>query len=79
MAGRLSWIIPVRLIGASSNSRSKGYYVAGTRIGLDVVVYDFRDGPIGSVIEGPLIVWLTWTPEDLQNQSRWLLSLYPVN
>ena len=28
--------------------------------------------PIGSVIEGLLIVWLTWTPEDLHNQSRWL-------
>jgi len=24
--------------------RSGGYYVSGTRIGLDVVVYDFRDG-----------------------------------
>ena len=24
--------------------RSGGYYVAGTRIGLDVVVYDFRRG-----------------------------------
>ncbi len=24
--------------------RNGGYYVAGTRIGLDVVVYDFRDG-----------------------------------
>src|SRR5579862_5804049 len=24
--------------------RSGGYYVAGTRIGLDVVVYDFRGG-----------------------------------
>ena len=28
--------------------------------------------PIGSVIEGLLIVWLTWTPEDLRNQARWL-------
>src|ERR1700690_4109097 len=24
--------------------RNGGYYVAGTRIGLDVVAYDFRDG-----------------------------------
>jgi uncharacterized protein (DUF433 family) len=24
--------------------RNGGYYVAGARIGLDVVVYDFRDG-----------------------------------
>ena len=24
--------------------RNGGYYIAGTRIGLDVVVYDFRDG-----------------------------------
>jgi len=24
--------------------RNDGYYVAGTRIGLDVVVHDFRDG-----------------------------------
>ena len=28
--------------------------------------------PLGSVIEGLLIVWLTWTPEDLRNQARWL-------
>jgi len=28
--------------------------------------------PIGSVIEGLLIVWLTSTPEDLRNQARWL-------
>jgi hypothetical protein len=28
--------------------------------------------PIGSVIEGLLIVWLTWTIEDLRNQARWL-------
>ena len=28
--------------------------------------------PIGSAIEGLLIVWLTWTPEDLRNQARWL-------
>jgi len=27
---------------------------------------------IGTVIEGPLLVWLTWTPEDLRNQARWL-------
>ena len=24
--------------------RNSAYYVAGTRIGLDVVVYEFRDG-----------------------------------
>ena len=24
--------------------RNGGYYVTGTRIGLDVVIYDFRDG-----------------------------------
>ena len=27
---------------------------------------------IGAAIEGLLIVWLTWTPEDLRNQARWL-------
>jgi hypothetical protein len=27
---------------------------------------------IGAAIEGLLIVWLTWTPEDLRNQVRWL-------
>jgi Domain of unknown function (DUF5615) len=32
----------------------------------DTVVYR----PIGSVIEGLFVVWLTWTPEDLRNQAR---------
>jgi hypothetical protein len=42
----------------------------------------YRDSPgvllipssrsIGAAIEGLLIVWLTWTPEDLRNQARWL-------
>ena len=27
---------------------------------------------IGAAIDGILIVWLTWTPADLRNQSRWL-------
>jgi hypothetical protein len=27
---------------------------------------------IGAAIEGLLTVWLTWTPEDLRNQARWL-------
>ncbi|MGA2736760.1 MAG: hypothetical protein ABSG65_04840 [Bryobacteraceae bacterium] len=27
---------------------------------------------IGAAIEGPLIVWLNWTPEDLRNQVWWL-------
>jgi hypothetical protein len=27
---------------------------------------------IGTVIDGLFIVWLTWTPEDLRNQARWL-------
>lgn len=27
---------------------------------------------IGTVIEGLLIIWLTWTPEDLRNQVRWI-------
>jgi hypothetical protein len=26
----------------------------------------------GAAIEGLLMVWLTWTPEDLRNQLRWL-------
>src|SRR5438270_13920070 len=26
--------------------------------------------PIGSVIEGLLLVWMTWTEEDLRNRSR---------
>jgi Domain of unknown function (DUF5615) len=28
--------------------------------------------PIGSVIEGLLLVWTTWTKEDLHNSARWL-------
>ena len=28
--------------------------------------------PIGSVIEGLLLVWTTWTEEDLRNSARWL-------
>ena len=27
---------------------------------------------IGSVIEGLLLVWMTWTEEDLHNRVRWL-------
>jgi predicted amino acid dehydrogenase len=27
---------------------------------------------IGAVIEGLLMVWLIWTPEDLRNRARWL-------
>lgn len=27
---------------------------------------------IGAVIEGLLMVWLTWTAEDLRNQVRWI-------
>ena len=30
--------------------RNNGYYVAGTRIGLDVVVYDFRRGQSAEAI-----------------------------
>ncbi len=30
--------------------RNGGYYVAGTRIGLDVVVYEFRDGRSAAAI-----------------------------
>ena len=30
--------------------RNGGYYVAGTRIGLDVVVHDFRDGRTAEAI-----------------------------
>ena len=28
--------------------------------------------PIGSVIDGLLIVWMSWTEEDLRNKARWL-------
>ena len=28
--------------------------------------------PIGEVIEGLLLVWLTWPEEALRNQVRWL-------
>ena len=28
--------------------------------------------PIGSVIEGLLLVWTIWTEEDLRNSARWL-------
>ena len=28
--------------------------------------------PIGSVIEGLLLVWMTWTEDDLRNRARWL-------
>src|ERR1035438_8010790 len=31
-------------------ARNGGYYIAGTRIGLDVVVYDFRDGETAETI-----------------------------
>lgn len=27
---------------------------------------------IGSIIEGLLVVWLKWAPEDIRNQIRWL-------
>jgi Domain of unknown function (DUF5615) len=27
---------------------------------------------IGAVIEGLLLVWLSWSPEDLHNQVRWI-------
>jgi hypothetical protein len=27
---------------------------------------------IHAIIDGLLIVWLTWTPEDMRNQVRWL-------
>jgi hypothetical protein len=27
---------------------------------------------VAAAIEGLLLVWLFWTPEDLRNQSRWL-------
>jgi len=27
---------------------------------------------IGTVIDGLFVVWLTWTPEELRNQARWL-------
>jgi uncharacterized protein (DUF433 family) len=41
--------------------RNGGYYLAGTRIGLDVVVYDFRDGRSADAIfeAYPLIGSLT--------------------
>jgi hypothetical protein len=28
--------------------------------------------PIGTVIEGLLLVWMTWTEEELRNRARWL-------
>jgi len=28
--------------------------------------------PIGSVIEALLLVWMTWTEEELRNRARWL-------
>jgi Domain of unknown function (DUF5615) len=28
--------------------------------------------PLGSVIEGSLLVWAIWTEEDLHNSARWL-------
>ena len=28
--------------------------------------------PIGSAIEGLLLVWMTWTEEELRNKARWL-------
>jgi len=31
-------------------ARNGGYYVAGTRIGLDVVVHEFRDGEVAESI-----------------------------
>ena len=35
-----------------------------------LLVHSLR--PIGSVIEGLLLVWTTWTEEDLHNSARWL-------
>lgn len=35
-----------------------------------LLVYSQR--PIGSVIEGLLLVWMTWTEEDFRNRARWL-------
>ena len=35
-----------------------------------LLVYSQR--PIGSIIEGLLLVWMTWTEEDLRNTARWL-------
>ena len=29
--------------------------------------------PIGSVIDGLLLVWISWTEEDLRNRALWLL------
>lgn len=31
--------------------------------------------PIGAVIEGLLLVWLNWSPDDVRNQIRWLPSV----
>ena len=28
--------------------------------------------PIGNVIEGLLLVWMTWTEQDIRNRARWL-------
>ena len=28
--------------------------------------------PVGSVIEGLLLVWISWTEDDLRNKARWL-------
>ena len=28
--------------------------------------------PIGAVIEGLLLVWLNWSPDQVRNQIRWL-------
>ena len=35
-----------------------------------LLVYSRR--PIGSVIEGLLLIWMTWTDEDFRNRARWL-------
>lgn len=31
--------------------------------------------PIGAVIEGLLLVWLNWSPDEVRNQIRWLPSV----
>ena len=50
--------------GSTSSSSSQN--------GNPPACFSFRHRGTGAAIEGILMVWLTWAPDDLRNQVRWL-------
>jgi uncharacterized protein (DUF433 family) len=42
--------------------RNRGYYIAGTRIGLDVIVHDFRNGRTAEAILDAYPSIARWLP-----------------